>query len=241
MRFPSRVSRPIASRWPIGHDSETHGPWLRPLGLRKATRSVREAVSGPRASTVGHRQLGRVGYLEEPVVKQDPKPQVNMCTIGASHCPGTPASWRVMSTDQDAQAPDVRPRRIRSPAQTSPVGITESHATTRSGPAPRTRPQDGDLTQQPQALIAPARDNNKYRSFGSTVNSSRPHRPYNRVTTRPALCLHIAMLMSSSPLRGATTRQRVAPSTQGLIKFRSRVAGLGHDRLGCIAERARAS
>lgn len=29
-----------------------------------------------------------------------------------------------------------RPRRIRTPAQTSPVGVTESHATTRSGPEP---------------------------------------------------------------------------------------------------------
>lgn len=41
--------------------------------------------------------------------------------------------------DQDAQAPDVRSRRIRSPAQTRPVGVTESHATTRSGPEPELR------------------------------------------------------------------------------------------------------
>ncbi|MCT9138640.1 hypothetical protein [Streptomyces violarus] len=34
------------------------------------------------------------------------------------------------------QAPDVRPRRIRTPTQTGSIGVTERHRTTRSGPEP---------------------------------------------------------------------------------------------------------
>ena len=54
----------------------------------------------------------------------------------ASPSPGTPASGAPCQPDQDAQAPVVRPHRIRAPTQTGSIGVTERHRTTRSGPEP---------------------------------------------------------------------------------------------------------